>query len=205
MTTATALAAVPAAAGRPMLTAALTSTWAGPPFGVTTAAQTEPDTVRQTASTVPEPDVATVGSLASPPVPTSWAPNQPDDDPRSVQRLPPVSRQTSAMVPLEVATALGLPATEPLLSGIGADQAPSNDSDHSVLSVAFQNTSICPGAWLTAAGADKSAIEPTFSCCGVDHVSAPKNPVCDCTCQRLPAASSQNASICPGVGETSAG
>src|SRR5579864_478811 len=124
MTTVTALAAVPAAAGWPMLTVGSTSTCAAPPFGVTAAAQTEPACVRQTASTVDGPATTTVGSLASPPEPTSCAPNHPAGDPMSDQRLPDGSRQTTPTVPSVVATASGLPTTGPEFKGIGPDQMP---------------------------------------------------------------------------------
>src|ERR1022692_2655555 len=144
ITTVTAADAVPAAAGLPVFTAESTSTWAGPPFDVTPAAHTDPARVRQIASTVPGPAVTTVGSLASPPVPISWAPNQPKPAPRSLQRLPAASRHTTPTVPLDVATASGLPRTAPELSGVAADQAPLKLLTQRCPSVAFQNTSISP-------------------------------------------------------------
>src|ERR1700692_1683572 len=127
------------------------------------------------ASTDPGPAVTTVGSLARLPVPISWAPSQPKDAPRSLQRLPAASRHTTPTVPLEVATASGLPWTEPELSGVAPDQAPLKRLTQSCPSTAFQMTSISPGAWLTAVGADPIASAPTWSSWGRLHDSEPKN------------------------------
>src|SRR6202042_3650247 len=73
------------------------------------------------------------------------------------------------------------------------------------LSVAFQTTSSWPGAWLTTVGVDPMARVPTCSSCGVSHVSAPNQPLCDWTCQRSPELSAQNASTWPAAGDTTAG
>src|ERR1022692_2682181 len=161
-----------------MLTVESTSTCPGPPFGVTLAAHTDPVRVRQIASTLPTPAVTTVGSLASPPVPTSWTPYQPYAEERSLHRLPAASRHTTPTVPSAVATAFGLPWTRPELSGVAPDQLPVKVLTQSWPSTPFQMTSISPGPWLTAVGAEPRA-SPVCSSCGVSHDSEPKYALWD--------------------------